>query len=436
MIQLIFEYTTLRLIWWVLLGVLLIGFAVTDGFDMGVGALLPFVAKTDTERRVAINTVGPVWEGNQVWFILGGGAIFAAWPALYALSFSGFYLAMFLVLFALILRPVGFKYRSKRESIAWRRNWDWALFVGGAVPALIFGVAVGNALEGVPFHFTDDLRPIYEGNLFGLLNPLALYCGLVSLSMLVMHGAAWLAFKAEGPVADRAAAFGARAALVTAVLFAGGGVLIWLGAFGGYQVTSPIVWDGPSNPLGKAVAVEFGRLAEEFPRHAVAGGRAAAWHRRAAACRRRLRRAPGRPDPARLQARDRLHHRHCRPVDVSGHPAVEYQPEQFAYRVRRLVEPGYPSQHADRHRDPAADRAGLHGLGLQGAVGQSQPGHDREGRLVGLLSSEKRRQTMWYFAWILGLGLAATVGILNALWYELRTVRERDAVSTPALPTP
>jgi cytochrome d ubiquinol oxidase subunit II len=255
MIQALFDYTTLRLIWWMLLGVLLIGFAVTDGFDMGVGALLPFVAKTDAERRVAINTIGPVWEGNQVWLILGGGAIFAAWPALYALSFSGFYLAMFLVLFALILRPVGFKYRSKRESVVWRRNWDWALFVGGAVPALIFGVAVGNALQGVPFHFTDDLRPIYEGALFGLLNPLALYCGLVSLAMLVMHGAAWLSFKAEGPVADRAAAFGSKAALVTAILFGCGGILIWLGAFGGYQVTSPIVWNGPSNPLGKAVAL-------------------------------------------------------------------------------------------------------------------------------------------------------------------------------------
>jgi len=264
MIETLFAYTTLRLIWWVLLGVLLIGFAVTDGFDMGVGALLPFVAKTDTERRVAINSVGPVWEGNQVWFILGGGAIFAAWPALYALSFSGFYLAMFLVLFALILRPVGFKYRSKRASATWRRNWDWALFVGGAVPALIFGVAVGNALQGVPFHFTDDLRPVYEGTLFGLLNPLALYCGLLSLSMLLMHGAAWLAVKADGIVADRAVSIGSKAALIAAMLFAGGGVLTWLGLFGGYEVTSPIVWDGPSNPLGKTVVVNGQAWLENF----------------------------------------------------------------------------------------------------------------------------------------------------------------------------
>ncbi len=264
MIDYLFDYTNLRLIWWVLLGVLLIGFAVSDGFDMGVGALLPFVSKSDIERRVAINTIGPVWEGNQVWFVLGGGAIFAAWPALYALSFSGFYLAMFLVLFALILRPVGFKYRSKRKGRAWRQNWDWALFVGGAVPALIFGVAVGNAIEGVPFHFTDDLRPIYEGSLFGLLNPLALYCGFVSLAMLVMHGAAWLAFKAEGPVADRAASIGAKAALVAAILFAGGGVMIWLGLFGGYRITSPIVWDGPSNPLGKTVVQDSAAWLHNF----------------------------------------------------------------------------------------------------------------------------------------------------------------------------
>jgi cytochrome d ubiquinol oxidase subunit II len=171
------SYDVLRVIWWGLLGVLLIGFALTDGFDMGVGALLPFVGKTDTERRMVINTVGPVWEGNQVWFILGGGAIFAAWPPLYAVSFSGFYLAMFVVLAAFIVRPVAFKYRSKRVAPAWRSAWDWALFAGGAVPALIFGVAVGNVLQGVPFHLTDTLYPMYDGTFYakflGLLNPFA-----------------------------------------------------------------------------------------------------------------------------------------------------------------------------------------------------------------------------------------------------------------------
>ncbi|MGV8985667.1 MAG: cytochrome d ubiquinol oxidase subunit II [Cypionkella sp.] len=251
------SYEMLRVIWWLLVGVLLIGFALTDGFDMGVGALLPFVAKTDVERRVAINTVGPVWEGNQVWFILGGGAIFAAWPMLYAVSFSGFYLAMWVVLAALIVRPVAFKYRSKRDDPRWRATWDWALFAGGFVPALIFGVAVGNVLQGVPFHLTDDLHSIYEGawyaKFFGLLNPFALVVGIVSLSMLVMHGAAWLTLKADGAVQTRARAIGSVAALVAV-----GGYLavgLWL-AFGidGYQILGSYVTDGPSNPLHFEVA--------------------------------------------------------------------------------------------------------------------------------------------------------------------------------------
>ncbi|OOY32030.1 cytochrome d ubiquinol oxidase subunit II [Thioclava sp. F36-6] len=246
----------LRVIWWLLLGVLLIGFALTDGFDMGVGALLPFVGKTDSERRVAINTVGPVWEGNQVWFILGGGAIFAAWPPLYAVSFSGFYLAMFLVLAALILRPVGFKYRSKRDSAAWRNGWDWALFVGGAVPALIFGVAVGNVLQGVPFELNDMLMPLYPGNfimkLLGLLNPYALLAGVVSLSMLMTHGAAWLSVKTEGAVKVRATEIGSVAGMVAFVAYILAG--IWL-AFGitGYHITSVVPDNGPSNPLFSTV---------------------------------------------------------------------------------------------------------------------------------------------------------------------------------------
>ena len=197
---------------------LLVGFAVTDGFDLGTGTLLPFVARSDVERRVVINTIGPVWEGNQVWLILGGGAIFAAWPQLYAVSFSGFYLAMFAILVALILRPVAFKFRSKREEPAWRSRWDWALFVGGFVPALIFGVAMGNVLQGVPFRIEDDMQIFYDGSFFGLLNPYALLAGLVSVAMLVMHGAAWLQLKTSGTVAERARRVGIVAALLTTVL--------------------------------------------------------------------------------------------------------------------------------------------------------------------------------------------------------------------------
>ncbi|MBN9046535.1 MAG: cytochrome d ubiquinol oxidase subunit II [Rhizobiales bacterium] len=251
------DYQTLRVIWWVLLGVLLIAFAAMDGFDLGVGILLPFVGKGDVERRVVINTVGPVWEGNQVWLILGGGAIFAAWPPLYAVSFSGFYLAMFVILFALILRPVAFKYRSKREGQGWRARWDWMLFIGGFVPALIFGVAVGNVLQGVPFRFSDDMHIFYDGSFFGLLNPFALLCGLLSVAMLTMHGAAWLTLKTDGAVQARARSFGSVAALATLVLYVVAGVVSWLW-ISGYRITSAIVTDGPSDPLRKTVELDHG----------------------------------------------------------------------------------------------------------------------------------------------------------------------------------
>ncbi|MBR9764182.1 MAG: cytochrome d ubiquinol oxidase subunit II [Rhodobacteraceae bacterium] len=251
------DYDILRVIWWLLMGVLLIGFAMTDGFDMGVGALLPFVGRTDVERRVVINTVGPVWEGNQVWFILGGGAIFAAWPPLYAVSFSGFYLAMFAILAALILRPVAFKYRSKRESARWRSTWDWALFIGGAVPALIFGVAVGNVLQGVPFELTPDLFSRYEGSYYGkflgLLNPFALLCGLVSLSMLITHGAAWLGLKTEGEIARRARTIGSISGLATLAGYLLAGLWLALG-IEGYALVGEVVTDGPSNPLYSEVS--------------------------------------------------------------------------------------------------------------------------------------------------------------------------------------
>lgn len=251
------SYETLRLIWWALLGVLLIGFALTDGFDLGAATLLPFAARSDIERRTVINAIGPVWEGNQVWLILGGGAIFAAWPQLYAVSFSGFYLAMFAILFALILRPVAFKFRSKREEASWRNRWDWALFIGGFAPSLIFGVAVGNVLQGVPFRIEEDMQIFYDGSFFGLLNPFALLCGLVSVSMLVMHGAAWLQVKTSGTVAERARRYGITAALAVPVLYlAAGAVLAFF--LPGYVITSEISTSGVSNPLLKHAVVQNG----------------------------------------------------------------------------------------------------------------------------------------------------------------------------------
>ena len=247
------SYDVLRFIWWLLIGIVLVGFAVTDGFDFGACTLLPFVAKNDTERRVVINTVGPVWEGNQVWLILGGGAIFAAWPQVYAVSFSVLYLGLFLVLLALISRAASFKYRSKHESAAWRNAWDWGLFFGGFLPSLVFGVAVANVLHGLPFEIAPDMHIISKGSFMSLLrlfDPFSLLAGVLSLVMLTAHGAAWLCVKTEGDVQSRARTIGAMLALVSAVVFVLGGIYL---AFGvdGYRITSEIPHTGPSNPLYK-----------------------------------------------------------------------------------------------------------------------------------------------------------------------------------------
>ncbi len=262
-----FDYETLRILWWGLMGVLLIAFALTDGFDLGVATLLPFVARTDSERRMVINSVGPTWEGNQVWFILGGGAIFAAWPFVYAVSFSGFYLAMFLVLAALILRPVGFKYRSKRPDPRWRSGWDWALFVGGVVPALVFGVAVGNVLSGAPFRMDSDLRAFFDGSFLGLFTPFTLICGLLSVAMLVLHGSAWLAIKVEhGPVHDRATRFGTLAAILSLVLFAAGWAFVaWTDI--GFRIVGAIDAAGPSNPLRTTSEIAAGAWLANYALH-------------------------------------------------------------------------------------------------------------------------------------------------------------------------
>ncbi len=259
----VLDYETLKLIWWVLVGVLLIGFAVTDGFDMGVGALLPFLGRNDEERRVIINTVGPHWDGNQVWFITAGGAIFAAWPAVYAAAFSGFYIAMLLVLFALFFRPVGFDYRSKVADPRWRSTWDWGLFIGGAVPALLFGVAFGNVILGVPFQYDEFLRPTYTGSFFGLLRPFALLAGVVSLSMLVMHGAVWLQMRTAEPIESRARRAVTLAGSVMIVAFALAGVWIATG-IDGYHIVSMPPANALPNPLAKVVEIAPGAWMENY----------------------------------------------------------------------------------------------------------------------------------------------------------------------------
>lgn len=254
----IFDYAVLKFIWWLLLGVLLIGFAIMDGHDMGVGSLLPFVGKTDDERRVIINTVGPHWDGNQVWFITGGGAIFAAWPYVYATAFSGFYWAMLLVLWALFFRPVGFDYRSKINNPTWRKTWDWGLFIGGFIPPVIFGVAFGNLLQGVPFHFDDTLRSFYTGSFWALLNPFGLLCGVVSVSMVIFHGAIYLKHRTEGAIQQRAQNAMTIALVVVLVTFTLAGIWVAKGIPGYAAVAGTLDPSANPDPLNKQVTQSVG----------------------------------------------------------------------------------------------------------------------------------------------------------------------------------
>lgn len=253
------DYDTLRHIWWLLLGVLLIAFAIMDGADLGVAMLLPLVAKTDDERRVLYNVIGPVWEGNQVWLILGGGVIFAAWPLLYAMSFSGFYLAMMLLLVALILRPVAIKFRSRMASDKWRRNWDTVWCATGVVSALVFGVAIGNVVLGVPFRFDPDtMRPIYEGSFFALFMPFALFSGVLSIALMALQGATVLGWKTEGEIARLSKRWAKISGAVVIILFIIGGVWVSSGVVGYVLDIDAIPADVASNPLLQAKDVSQG----------------------------------------------------------------------------------------------------------------------------------------------------------------------------------
>ena len=257
MMDILFDYTVLRIVWWVLLGVIFWIFAVTDGFDLGVAALLPIVTKKDSEKRILINTVGPVWEGNQGWLILAAGAIFAAWPLLYGVLFTGFYLPLFLVLAALIIRPVGFKYRSKLSNPKWRKTWDICLFIGGVIPSISFGLVLGALVSGAYFEFDDNLKLIPYNNLPSLLHPLALCSGLVWLLLFVTQGALYLTLKVEGDLKKRIQRFIPLRLWVSIGLYFAF-LCIW-------PVTIPMRdvmmnTDTPSNPLAKSVlALEPGK---------------------------------------------------------------------------------------------------------------------------------------------------------------------------------
>jgi cytochrome d ubiquinol oxidase subunit II len=204
----------LNTLWFVLIAVLFTGFFVLEGFDYGVGILLPFVAKTDEERRRVINTIGPIWDGNEVWILTGGGAIFAAFPHWYATLFSGFYLALFLILVALIVRGVAFEFRSKHESPAWRATWDHGIFWGSLIPAILWGVALANLLQGVPI----DESKTFSGGFLDLLSPYTLLAGLATLALFVTHGAIFLHLKSVNAIRARSLVLIKRAGPLATVL--------------------------------------------------------------------------------------------------------------------------------------------------------------------------------------------------------------------------
>lgn len=255
-------YLVFKVLWWLVLGVLLMGLAIMVGMDMGVGTLLRFVGRDDDERRVCLNAIGPHWDGNQVWFILGGGAIFAAFPLIYATAFSGLYVVMLLLLWTMIVRPLGFEYRSKLPSARWRNAWDWALLVSGAVPMIIYGAGMGNMMLGVPFHFDWDLRSYYTGSFLSLLNPFAVLCGLLSLSLSVYMGGVMLLGRAGGAVAPRARKAAMGAAVAAMVLFTLGG--IWVSFLPGFVLEHAPAPGMPQNPLQQQASVVAGGLLANY----------------------------------------------------------------------------------------------------------------------------------------------------------------------------
>ena len=260
-------YLILKVLWWLLLGVLLMGLAIMVGMDMGVGTLLCYVGRTDTERRVALNIIGPHWDGNQVWFILGGGAIFAAFPLIYATAFSGLYVVMLLLLWSMIVRPLGFEYRSKLPSAGWRNVWDWTLFLSGFLPMVIYGAAIGNMFRGVPFHFSWDMTSYYTGSFISLFNPFAILTGLLSLSLSIFMGGAMLMGRGEGALYERARSAVTLGGISAVVLFTIGGV--WVANMQGYQIITAPDPGAAQTPLQQTATLADGAWLSNFRNHAI-----------------------------------------------------------------------------------------------------------------------------------------------------------------------
>lgn len=259
-------YGVMKVIWWLLLGVLLMGIGVMIGQDMGVGTSLRYLGRTDNERRAVLNMIGPHWDGNQVWFILGGGAIFAAFPTVYSTLFSGLYIVMLLLLWSMIVRPLGFEYRGKMPSQRWRDRWDWALFISGFVPMLVFGTAVGNALMGFPFHFNELMQSFYPHGFgfYTLFNPFSvIICGLMAVMLSLFQAGAMVAIRSEDVILQRAKRQMLISGITAIVIFGAGG--IWLSQLTGYMPSGVVHGGMPADPrMSQAIMVHGSWLHNYF----------------------------------------------------------------------------------------------------------------------------------------------------------------------------
>jgi cytochrome bd ubiquinol oxidase subunit II len=247
------DYGTLKIIWWLFIAALFVLFFIFGGRDFGACILLPWAGKDDIKRRLIINSVGTTWEGNQVWFITAGGATFAAWPLVYATAFSGLYYALLLVLLALIIRPVGFDYRSKSESKTWRNTWDLALFISGLVPSLIFGVALGNLFLGFPFHFDEGMRSHYEGSFWQLLTPMTVLFGVACIAMMAFHGGLFLQAKIGESVLSNIKRINFLMGSLFVLLFIVLGY--WVTQISGFHITSMLDINASVLPASKSVEI-------------------------------------------------------------------------------------------------------------------------------------------------------------------------------------
>lgn len=259
------DYEMLRIIWFVLLAVLIIGFAIMDGFDMGVAILFPFIATRENEKRILLNSIAPFWDGNQVWFILGAGAVFAAWPHVYAVSFSAFYFVMMIILLALILRPVAFEYRSKVDNKIWRRVWNICIFISGFVPIFMLGVIAANVIQGIPFTFDEFMVLQHKVKFTKLFDAFAILCGCFSIFLFATHGACYLTIKTEGRVLNRLKRFLSFSPFLAMFLFAAGS--FFLAFLPCYKIVGSASTMFVSNPLLKDVKMGFNCLFDNYKKY-------------------------------------------------------------------------------------------------------------------------------------------------------------------------